>query len=267
MADGGQIEQVLMNLAANARDAMPNGGLLLIQTERVLSGVEGLTQTGQETPAHYALISVSDTGAGIDKPMRERIFEPFFTTKEVGRGTGLGLSMAYGIIKQHNGEIYVYSEKGKGTTFKIYLPLLQTDEDIKEESAEITVPGKGVETILVAEDDADVRSLTKSILESSGYTVVEAMHGEDAIRTFNQNKETIDLLLLDVVMPQKDGREVYEEIKMTKPDIKVVFISGYAADILHQKGIIDAGLTFVSKPILPEELLRTVRAMLDQQES
>ena len=238
MADVGQIEQVLMNLAANARDAMPKGGLLTIQTERIEIGDVPMRHDNI-APGIYALITFSDTGTGIDEHSRERIFEPFFTTKAVGRGTGLGLSMTYGIIKQHNGEIAVYSEPGKGTTFNIYLPIIETkvqEEDTEQAGLSIE---KGVETILVAEDNQQVRAMTRTILEGSGYTVLEAVDGEDSIRKFAENSTSIDLVLLDVIMPKKDGREVLEKIRELRPDIKSVFMSGYTADIIKQKGVVE----------------------------
>ena len=209
MADSGQIEQVLMNLATNARDAMPDGGLITIETKLVELGEEYIETHGYGKPGMYALISVTDTGEGMDENIREKIFEPFFTTKEVGKGTGPGLSMAYGIIKQHNGYINVYSEFGKGTTFKIYLPLT-TAEVEERKPTEPTITISGTETILLAEDDADVRTFTKSVLEEFGYTVIEAGNGEDAVKRFIENKDKVQLLLLDVIMPKKNGKEVYE---------------------------------------------------------
>jgi len=263
MADSGQIEQVLMNLATNARDAMPDGGLLSIETERIEIDEEYIKTHGYGEPGMYALISFTDTGAGMDEMTRERIFEPFFTTKEVGKGTGLGLSMIYGIIKQHNGYINVYSEVGKGTTFKIYLPL--TEAEIKEIKPSEPAPSiSGKETILLAEDDADVRKFTKYVLEEFGYTVVEAVDGEDAIHKFMEYKDRIEFLLLDVIMPKKNGKEVYEEIKKVSPDVKALFMSGYTANVVHKRGILEEGLDFVLKPISPTVLLRKIRKVLER---
>jgi two-component system cell cycle sensor histidine kinase/response regulator CckA len=263
MADSGQIETVLMNLATNARDAMPDGGSLIIKTERIELDHEFIKAHGYGKPGFYALISVEDTGLGMDDKTKERIFEPFFTTKEVGKGTGLGLAMVYGIIKQHNGYINVYSEPRKGSIFKIYLPLIKSKVEEAEPVAHPVLKG-GTETVIVAEDDAQVRELIKEVLEGLGYKVMEAEDGEDALKVFNENKDRIQLLILDVVMPKKNGKEVYNEIGKVRPDIKAIFISGYNADIIHQKGILEEGLDFISKPILPDELLRKVREVLDR---
>jgi len=199
---------------------------------------------------------------GMDEKTIKRIFEPFFTTKEVGKGTGLGLSIVYGIVKQHNGYINVYSELGKGTVFKIYLPL--TEFKTKEtELTQFTIPKGGTETVLLAEDDADVRRLTKTTLEEFGYKVIEAVDGEDAIEKFVEKKERIQLLILDVIMPKKNGKEVLDEIRKISPNIKVLFMSGYPAEILQNKEILEKRMSFVSKPISPIELLKKVREVLD----
>jgi PAS domain S-box-containing protein len=263
MADSSQIEQVLMNLATNARDAMPNGGSLIIKTERLDLNREIAGQYDYIKPGAYAVISVSDTGAGMDALTRQRIFEAFFTTKEVGKGTGLGLSIVYGIIKQHDGEINVYSEPGKGTTFRIYLKLVQSKVE-KDEASELPRPSGGSETILVAEDDADVRRFMKSILEEFGYAVIEAVDGEDAVNKFVQNKDRVQLLILDVVMPRKNGKETYEEIRKIRIDVPVLFSSGYTADIITKKGILEEGINFISKPVTPHLLLSKIREALSQ---
>jgi PAS domain S-box-containing protein len=261
--DSGQIEQVLINLATNARDAMPGGGCLTISTELVELDEEYLKRYNYGKPGEYALISVTDTGAGMDSRTRERIFEPFFTTKEVGKGTGLGLSMVYGIIKQHNGYINVYSELGKGTTFKIYLPVIELE--VKEiETAIPTAPAGGTETILLAEDDKEVRNLIKDILQKFGYKVIEAVDGEDTIKKFMDDKDKIQLLILDVIMPKKSGKEAYAEIKNIRPDVKALFTSGYAAETIFKKGLFEEGIHLVSKPLLPKELLKKVREVLDK---
>lgn len=256
-ADIVQIEQVLLNLASNARDAMPKGGLLMIETMPINIDNAFIKMHGYGEPGMHALITISDTGEGIDDRTREKIFEPFFTTKELGRGTGLGLSIVYGIIKQHNGYINCYSETGKGTTFKIYLPLI-AEEAEKIEMAEAELPEGGTETILIAEDDASVRGLIKQILEGVGYKVIEAVDGEDAVVKFKENKEKIHLLLFDMIMPKKNGKDAYEDIKGIRHDIKAVFTSGYAADIIG----IEGGFEFISKPVSPNELLRKVREVL-----
>ncbi|MCL5236404.1 MAG: PAS domain S-box protein [Nitrospirae bacterium] len=265
MADSGQVEQVLMNLATNARDAMPEGGRLTISTELIELDIEFTRRHRYGEPGLYAALSVTDTGGGIDAKTKERIFEPFFTTKEVGKGTGLGLSIVYGIVKQHNGYINVYSELGKGAAFKIYLPLVGSDIGKTEPEAGIIAVKGGDETILVAEDNEKVRGLTKTVLGEFGYTVIEAVDGNDAVRKFMENRDKVQLLLLDVVMPEKNGREAYEEIKAVWPDIKVIFTSGYTADIITRKGVPEGALDFISKPAPPRELLIKVREVLDKQ--
>jgi PAS domain S-box-containing protein len=263
LADVVQIEQVLMNLAANARDAMPDGGILLIETEELTLGEDFIRANSYGRPGKYACLSVTDTGTGMDENTRHRIFEPFFTTKDVGKGTGLGLSMVYGIIKQHDGYINVFSEPGKGTTFKIYFPLIAAAavETGAPAHAEIT---RGTETVLIAEDDKTVRDLTRHILESSGYRVVEAADGEEAVQKFQNNMNRIDLLVFDIIMPRKNGKEAYLEIKKICPDIKALFMSGYTADTVYRKGVLEAGLDFVMKPISPSNFLNKVRKILDR---
>ena len=239
-ADKSQIEQALMNLATNARDAMPHGGTLTISAEEV--EIDGrfiqMHQFGE--PGRYAVITVADTGVGMDEKTKKNIFEPFFTTKEVGKGTGLGLAMVYGTIKQHNGYINVYSEPGKGTTFKIYLPLAGSGEQPAEKKGVSTVSA-GTETILLVEDEETVRVIIRSLLEESGYRVLEAMDGEDGLRLFKENRGKIDLVLSDIIMPKMQGREMYEEIKKISPDIKILFISGYPADFFDQKSFSEKG--------------------------
>ena len=262
MADSTQIDQILMNLATNAQDAMPKGGQLLIRTARLELDSEYVETYGYGRPGSYAVLSVEDTGTGMDEKTKERIFEPFFTTKEVGKGTGLGLSMVYGIIKQHDGYINVYSEPGRGTTFRILLPLIQSKiEEIKHGGS--LKAKSGTETILLAEDDTQVRNLLKEILSKAGYHIDEASDGSEAIEAFHKNRGDINLLILDVIMPKMNGKEAYEEIKRLRPDIKVIFMSGYNADVIHKKGMLEAGLNFISKPVAPGELLTKVREVLD----
>ncbi len=263
MADSSQMEQVLMNLCTNARDAMPDGGLLIIKTELVELDNEFIKEHGYGKLGMFARIVVADTGAGMDEETRRKIFEPFFTTKEVGKGTGLGLAIVYGTIKQHNGYINVYSTPGEGTTFTIYLPVIKVEIE-ETRLIEHAIPTGGTETVLVAEDDAEVRKLIKSILDGFGYAVIEAVDGEDAINKFMENKDRIQLLLLDVIMPKKSGKVVYEEIRQIRPDIKTLFASGYAMDIIQKIGILEEGLNFVLKPLSPKELLRKVREVLDK---
>jgi PAS domain S-box-containing protein len=261
-ADSGQIEQVLMNLATNARDAMPDGGILHIDTDRIDLDDEFARAHPGSRPGKYVLISVTDSGVGMDENTREKIFEPFFTTKEVGKGTGLGLSMVYGIVKQHNGYITVASGVGKGTTFSIYLPAVQA-EITQAKLLDTDSVKEGTETILVAEDDEAIRGLAKDMLEEFGYTVILAEDGEDAVNKFRDRSDTIQLLLLDMIMPKKNGKEVYEEIKGMKPDIKAIFLSGYTADLIQKRGVLEEGLNFIVKPFAINALLDEVRLVLD----
>ena len=199
----------------------------------------------------------------MDEKTREKIFEPFFTTKEVGKGTGLGLSMVYGIIKQHGGYINCYSEAGKGTTFKIYLPITRTETAKEIKAAGITKLKSGTETILLAEDEEAVRELIRNMLVEAGYKVIEAVDGADTVNKFMGNKDKVSILLLDVRMPKISGEEAYEKIKKMKPDIKVLFISGYPADMIQKQSLIEEGLNFIAKPIFPLELLKRIRSVLD----
>lgn len=267
LADRSQIEQVILNLVTNARDAMPEGGTISIETDRVMLSKDMLIKHEFMRPGDYAIISVSDTGSGMDEEIRARIFEPFFSTKSVGKGTGLGLSIVYGIVKQHNGDISVYSEPGKGSTFKIYLPLADGSV-LKSEGYAAEAPAVGgTETILIGEDSDEVRRLAKDILTYGGYTVILARDGEDALDRFRENADHIDMLLLDVVMPKRNGKEVYDEVRRLKPGTKVLFMSGYTANIIHKKGVLEEGLNFIPKPLSPDRLLRKVREVLSQKEA
>jgi PAS domain S-box-containing protein len=264
MADAGQLEQVLINLAANARDAMPNGGCLHISTreEVVKNGSEA--RYDLQAPGRYAVISVSDTGSGIDEKSLRRIFEPFFTTKEVGKGTGLGLAMSYGAVKQHNGSILVKSDPGDGTTFDIYLPLIKKRlPDEKRDRAE-SPAYQGSETLLIAEDEEVVRKYMEKILTKAGYNVIAAADGEDAIEKFRQNREDISLILSDVIMPKKNGREVLEQARKENSGVKGIFVSGYTANVMKEKGISECNCEFITKPFVKNELLRKVREVLDR---
>ncbi len=262
MADSTQIDQILMNLATNAQDAMPSGGRVTIRTDKMELDIEYVEAYGYGRPGDYALLSVEDTGTGMDEKTKERIFEPFFTTKEVGKGTGLGLSMVYGIIKQHDGYINVYSEPGRGTTFRILLPLIQTKAEEIKHGDSLKVQS-GTETILLAEDDAQVRNLLKEILSKAGYHVNEVSDGSEAVEVFHKKRDDINLLILDVIMPKMNGKETYKKIIQMRPDIKVIFISGYNEDVIHKKGMLEVGLNFISKPVAPGELLAKVREVLD----
>ncbi|OPY69246.1 MAG: Blue-light-activated protein [Syntrophorhabdus sp. PtaU1.Bin050] len=262
MADVTHMEQVLMNMATNARDAMPQGGVFRIETKVVTLDEEFGKIHGYGKADTYALISVSDTGCGMNEITRKKVFDPFFTTKEVGKGTGLGLSIVYGIIKQHDGYITLESKPGRGTTFHIYLPVAKiTMVETKPFSPIIQ---RGAETILIAEDDPSVRDIIKEILVESGYSVIEAVDGEDAVERFIEKKHDIDLMIVDVVMPKKNGKEVYEEIRKTDRDVKVIFTSGYTRDVVIDKGVYEDTVDFVSKPISQAELLVKVREALDK---
>ncbi len=260
MADMTQIDQVLMNLATNARDAMPTGGRLRIETRGVEIDSEFMRVHGYGKAGAYALISVSDTGTGMDATTQEKIFEPFFTTKEVGKGTGLGLSIVYGIAKQHGGYINVYSEPGLGTIFHIYLPVISVEACTAQPSP--TDAKGGSETILLAEDNPETRSIAGEILRMSGYTVIEAVDGRDAVEKFVKHGDSIDLLILDVVMPVKNGKEAYDEIRALSPRMKALFMSGYTGDVLLTEDLSREGVEYVQKPLSPKQLLRKVREVL-----
>lgn len=263
-ADKGQIEQVLINFATNARDAMPNGGEFTIKSDLViLDSTFAVVHNYEVPPGSYAMLTVSDTGTGIKKEHLEHIFEPFFTTKEVGKGTGLGMAIIYGIIKQHNGFINVYSEVGQGTTFRIYLPIQEQQEKPVAEKNEIVQPTRGNETLLVAEDEPSVRNLLSEILTGSGYEVILAENGIDAVEKFKMHQKRISLILMDMIMPQKNGKEAYEEIQGIRPGVRVLFFSGYTDDFIENRGISGSEIELIMKPVHPKELLRNVREMLD----
>jgi PAS domain S-box-containing protein len=263
MVDVVQLEQVLINLATNARDAMPRGGTFYIETDIAELDETYIKNHGYGKPGKYALFSVTDSGAGMDSDTQKHIFEPFYTTKETGKGTGLGLSIVYGIIKQHDGYINVYSEIGKGTTFKIYLPLVAS-ESRQAKDRVVSHPQGGSETILLVEDDAVVRNFIKMALEKFGYKIIEAVDGEEGLHKFMENTDRVHLIILDVIMPKKYGREVCDEIKRLRPDIKVLFISGYTKDIITARALLEEGVEFIPKPITTNGLLRKVREVLDR---
>jgi CheY-like chemotaxis protein len=262
LGDEGQIEQVIMNLVTNARDAMPAGGVLTIRTERFVLDKHFVDARGYGNPGPYALISFADTGVGMDEKTQERIFEPFFTTKEVGKGTGLGLSIVYGIVKQHNGFVEVFSEPGKGTTFKLYLPTAEGPTSNRVSRPPDT-PAKGAGTILVGEDDPDTRLFLKTVLEDSGYTVIEAVDGRDAVEKFEKESDRIRLLMLDIIMPRQNGREAYEDIRKICPAVKTIFLSGYTGEFLDAREPLGEGLHFMEKPVAPWQLLEKVKELLD----
>jgi two-component system cell cycle sensor histidine kinase/response regulator CckA len=215
-------------------------------------------------PGNYACISVADTGCGMDEETQKKIFEPFYTTKEVGKGTGLGMAIIYGIVKQHNGYINIYSEPGNGTTFRVYLPLLTEEKNDVYDTRNYEPPKGGIETILLVEDDVTVRELHRMILEEAGYTIIEAIDGQDALAKFMEHQSAIDLLTTDVIMPKIDGKRLFLEIQRFCPEIKVLFMSGYTKDIVIEKGILDDESNFIAKPVTSSDLLVKVRNILDR---
>jgi len=262
-ADRGQIEQVIMNLAVNARDAMPRGGRLVLETSRVDLDREVSARQVAVLPGPYVMLAVSDTGTGIPPEIQARIFEPFFTTKEIGKGTGLGLSTVYGIVKQSAGYIWVYSEPDKGTTFKVYLPRVEGKPDTVDAASSEIVP-TGRESILLVEDDALVRDVIRRMLTGLGYTVIEAAGADEAIALCEKYARNLDLLMTDVVMPKLGGREVAERATRICPQMKVLYISGYTDDAILRLGMLETGLAFLHKPFSQAAVGRKVREVLDQ---
>ena len=265
-ADPGQLGQVIMNLAVNARDAMPGGGRLTIQTANVhladAYGPENFYTEG----GHYVVLAVSDTGSGMDQETRSHIFEPFYTTKQQGKGTGLGLSTVYGIVKQSGGYVFVESEPGKGSTFKVYLPGVAEEVDASASRSQASSRRRGSETVLLVEDEDGVRSLAKQVLENHGYTVLEARNGAEGLAMAEQCgrlKHPIHLVLTDVVMQHMSGRQLAEEMERRFPRIKVLYMSGYTDDAVLQRGVLAAGSAFLQKPFSPEALAQKVRELLD----
>jgi len=261
-ADAGQLEQVIMNLVVNARDAMPRGGKLTIETRNVELD-EGYAQRHAVVrPGPYVMLAVSDTGVGMDAETQTHIFEPFFTTKEIGKGTGLGLSTVYGIVKQSGGSIWVYSELEKGTTFKVYLPRVEETPVASEPVSGVFASQRGTETILLVEDESSIRRLTLKVLESRGYRVLEASNGADALALLRASEEPIHLLLTDVVMPGMAGTELAGLFLESRPQARVICMSGYSDHAVLVPGAAGHGLRFLEKPFTPQILLRKVREVL-----
>jgi CheY-like chemotaxis protein len=264
LADPGQIEQVIMNLAINARDAMPTGGKLSIETANVDLGDEYAAKHIQAVPGQYVMLAVSDTGCGMDAETRRRAFEPFFTTKEQGKGTGLGLSTCFGIVKQSGGYIWIYSEPGHGTTFKIYLPRTEAAAEagaVRKASGAAELGGS--ETILVVEDDDRVRDAVRRILSARGYKVLLARDGDEALAISQVQEEPIGLVLSDVIVPGQSGPELVTRLARSSSKTKVLFMSGYSDHAVLRHGVLRAGMNFIQKPFAPEALGRKVREVLD----
>lgn len=263
-ADPGQIEQVIMNLVINARDAMPSGGQISMEVRDAFIDQEYASQHTNITPGHHVMLAISDTGSGMDDETLGKIFEPFFTTKPKDKGTGLGLSTVYGIVKQSGGDIAVYSELGRGTTFRIYLP--RTEQVEKLQLVE-TAPRllSGTETVLIVEDDDDVRDIMCMTLRRRGYNVLEAQNGGEALMTCDKFPAKIDLLITDVIMPRMNGRELVDRIKPLRPGTQILFVSGYTENAILSQGALDAGVAFLAKPITPDTFATKVRDVLDSQ--
>lgn len=268
-ADPGQLEQVLMNLVVNARDAMPKGGKITVETtiieiDRAYAEMHVAVQ-----PGRYVMLAVSDNGLGMDSETRKHIFEPFYTTKEQGKGTGLGLSTVYGIVKQSGGNIWLYSEPGQGTVFKIYLPSVGNERRVSRSESEVDYPTAkgGTETILVVEDEPQIRQMACEVLSERGYHLLAAANGIEALRILKEESAAVDLILTDVVMPQMNGRELSEQAAMARPEAKVLYMSGYTNDAIVRHGVLDSGTWFIQKPFSPDALARKVREVLDSEAS
>jgi CheY-like chemotaxis protein len=257
--DPGQFEQVIMNVVVNARDAMPHGGRLTVETGNITL----TTSQVDLQPGPYVMLAISDTGTGMDAETQSHIFEPFFTTKEAGKGTGLGLATAYGIVKQSGGSITLYSEPGHGTTFKIYLPRVDQPLEIVEPAVQATGSLQGSETVLVVEDDAEVRKLISEVLRIRGYRVLESTNGPEAIRLVQSDGTQVQLVVADVILPEMSGPEVVRHLLALKPGVPALFISGYTDEAVLRHGMLESDAAFLSKPFLPEALARKVRETLD----
>jgi CheY-like chemotaxis protein len=263
-ADAGQLEQVLTNLVVNARDAMPRGGRLMISTAAVPTSVDSATTNAV---GGYAMLTVTDSGCGMDEHVLKRLFEPFFTTKEVGKGTGLGLAMVYGVVQQSGGRVEVESEPGRGSTFRVYLPLTDATPHPVDAPVEAPVAARaagGKETVLLVEDEESVRQLARRTLQAQGYNVLEACDGVAALTVCQRHLRSIDIVVTDVVMPQLSGVDLVERLKTVRPQLKVLYMSGYTDSTVVRHGVAESEVNYLQKPFTPDLLTRKVRSLLDQ---
>jgi CheY-like chemotaxis protein len=267
VADKSQLETAVMNLAVNARDAMPEGGKLFIETSNLFLDKEYAGAHLAVSTGPHAMLAVTDTGVGMSPEVQAHIFEPFFTTKPQGEGTGLGLATVYGIVQQMEGTIWVYSEPGKGTTFKIFFPVIQEGMRSEVELAEEALPAGGQVTILLVEDEEGVRKFVRSMLEKQGYTVLPAANTEEAMALFTEKSESIDLMLTDVIMPRMNGTELAERVRALKPDVKVLFMSGYTDRAMRLHERLASSALFIQKPFTPNSLAQKVREILGKAEN
>jgi two-component system cell cycle sensor histidine kinase/response regulator CckA len=262
-ADPSQIEQVFLNLAVNARDAMPDGGQLTIETANVVLDPDETAKGLELDPGEYVMVAISDTGIGMSEEVQARIFEPFFTTKEMGKGTGLGLATVYGIVKQNNGSIWVYSEEGQGTTFKVYLPRVAEAVDSLPQQGWTRALPRGNETILLVEDEPEICELVAEMFRIQGYQVLEANDGFEALRLAKELDGTLNLLVTDVIMPGMNGKELASKLKESRPNLKVLFMSGYSGEMIARHGVLEPGVALIEKPVSSISLAQKVRQVLE----